>query len=177
MVCGRCLNTLKNILAEHNIVYTDLQLGRVELARPLNPTQLNDLAKTLQQHGFELLQNADQKLIAQIKQAVLEFIDEPLNRENLSQYLSKNLGKEYSALSKLFSQIEGRTLEHYFIALRVEKAKEYITYNELSFSEISDKLNFSSVAHLSAQFKKVTGMTPTAFKQLGASARIGLEKV
>lgn len=177
MVCTRCLNTLKTILAEQNIAYTDLQLGKVQLVQKLTEAEMQQLSKSLQKHGFELLHTAEQKLIAQIKTALLKFLSMPQTEDTMSLYLSNTLGRDYSGISKLFSQIEGRTLEHYFIALRIEKAKEHITYDELSFSEIADKLNFSNVAHFSAQFKKVTGMTPTAFKQLGANARIGLEKV
>lgn len=177
MVCQRCVSSVEAIFTGLGLDVHHIQLGEVELTTQPTKANLQTLSYQLSTHGFELLKDADQQLIAKIKSVVLNFVNTLEPKEKLSQHLAAALHKDYNGLSKLFSEVEGRTIENYFIAIRVERAKEYISYAELSLSEIAYKLNFSNVAHLSAQFKKVTGMTPTAFKKLGNEGRKGLEKV
>lgn len=179
MVCDRCKSSVRNLLEQLEIEFIDLELGEVSLKSPLLPNKLVELSDKLSALGFELLKDQDTQIINQIKSEVIRFVHHQPDSPNqiLSAHLSVHLNKEYSSLSKLFSQVEGRTIESFYINQRIEHAKELIIYNELSLSEIAYKLNYSSVAHLSAQFKKVTGMTPTAFKKLGPSGRKPLDKV
>lgn len=179
MVCDRCKASVANTLQELSIPHKELELGQVILAAPLKTEQKEVLEKKLQAQGFELLEDRETQLINQIKSEVIRFVHHHPAEENqsLSAHLSVHLNKEYSSLSKLFSQVEGRTIESYYIHQRVEQVKELIIYDQLSLSEIAFKLNYSSVAHLSSQFKKATGMTPSAFKKLGAKARNGLDEV
>ncbi len=177
MVCGRCLKIVEAIFKRLPANVTNISLGEANLKEKLNSEKLAQLENQLKAEGFELLQNSDQQLITQIKSSVLAYVNLAEPSKNLSDFLANKIAKDYTFLSKLFSQVEGRTIENYFILLRIEKAKEFITYDELTFSEIAYKLHFSNVAHLSAQFKKLTGMTPSAFKKLGSAGRKGLEKV
>lgn len=179
MVCDRCKSSVEGILENLKIDHSDIQLGEVSLEeRPT--TELNEkLAEELNKAGFELLQDKDSRLISRIKSEVIRFVHHARDYEGqtLSAHLSVHLNKEYSTLSKLFSTVEGRTIEHYYIQQRIEKVKELLIYDELTLSEIAFKLGYSSVAHLSGQFKKITGMTPSAFKKLGASGRQKLDEV
>ena len=179
MVCDRCKLSVANTLQELNIYYKELELGQIVLEAPLTSEKKDLLEKRLQSQGFELLEDRETQLINQIKSEVIRFVHHhsPEQNQSLSAHLSVHLNKEYSSLSKLFSQVEGRTIENYYIHQRVEQVKELIIYDQLSLSEIAYKLNYSSVAHLSSQFKKVTGMTPSAFKKLGAKARHSLDEI
>lgn len=178
MVCERCVSSVSGILGKLNIPYEGIQLGEAHLKNPLTAPQADELKNKLEEQGFELLEDKDTKLINQIKSEVIRFVHHPpTSKEALSSHLSVHLNKEYSSLSKLFSQVEGRTIENYYINQRIEYAKELVVYDELSLSEIADKLEYSSVAHLSGQFKKITGMTPSAFKKLGMAARKPLDRI
>lgn len=179
MVCDRCKSSVRHILDDLQIAFNDLNLGEVTLANPLSATQQTKLSKELSKQGFKLLEDRETQTINQIKSEVIRFVHHQPTSENqtLSAHLSVHLNKEYSSLSKLFSQVEGRTIESYYIDQRTEHVKELLIYDELSLSEIAFKLNYSSVAHLSGQFKKVTGMTPSAFKKLGPQGRKPLDSV
>ncbi|MGO4904554.1 helix-turn-helix domain-containing protein [Flavobacterium sp. W20_MBD1_R3] len=173
MVCGRCEVAVKVELEKMELPVISIKLGEVELSRELSEGEIKSLANTLTSLGFELLQEETSKMIEQIKNLVIDLVhyrNEKI-KINLSTYLSENLRQDYSALSKLFSESEGITIEHYFIAQKIEKAKELLVYNELTLSEIAIQLNYSNVAHLSNQFKKVTGFTPTHFKKLKENTR------
>lgn len=173
MVCGRCEVAVKVELEKMELPVISIKLGEVELSRELSEGEIKSLANTLTSLGFELLQEETSKMIEQIKNLVIDLVhyrNEKI-KINLSTYLSENLRQDYSALSKLFSESEGITIEHYFIAQKIEKAKELLVYNELTLSEIAIQLNYSNVAHLSNQFKKVTGFTPTHFKKLEENTR------
>ena len=170
MVCDRCRAVVKRVLAEQGLAVQHVDLGEVELEREPSPAQLEDARTALQAEGFELVDSREAAIIARIKAAIVKLVHhsaESGGRVKLGEHLSDALNKEYSSLSALFSQVEGITIEQYFLLQRLERVKELIKYDELTLSEIADRTGFSSVAHLSAQFKKLTGMTPSAFKAMG----------
>jgi AraC-like DNA-binding protein len=173
MVCGRCEMAVKLELEKMELPVISIKLGEIELSCELEEDEIERLANSLKNLGFELLEDEISKTIAQIKNRVIDLVhyrNEKI-KINLSTYLSEDLRQDYSALSKLFSEKEGITIEHYFIAQKIEKAKELLVYDELSLSEIAIQLNYSNVAHLSNQFKKVTGFTPTYFKKQKENTR------
>ena len=173
MVCGRCEVAVKSELEKMELPVISIKLGEIALSRLLLQDETEKLANNLKNLGFELLEDEISKTIEQIKNLVIDLVhyrNEKI-KVNLSTYLSEDLRQDYSALSKLFSEREGITIEHYFIAQKIEKAKELLVYDELTLSEIAIQLNYSNVAHLSNQFKKVTGFTPTHFKKLEENTR------
>lgn len=170
---------VKRLLESLHLHYTSVTLGMVELKNEPTEAQLQLLAEGLQQLGFELLDDARKKLIAKLKTIVIGQIHHGADERkyNFSQILSSKLHKEYSYLSRLFSEVEGITIEKYIINQKVEKVKELLVYDELSLSEIAFRMGYSSVAHLSSQFKKVTGLTPSYFKKLGGIHRKALDHI
>jgi AraC-like DNA-binding protein len=156
-----------------------VELGEVELQDEINDSQKEVLLKNLQTLGFDLLDDKKTKTIEKIKNLIVDLVHHKNNelKINLSDYLVENLHQDYNSLSNLFSEIENTTIEKYFISQKIEKVKELLIYNELSLSEIADLLNYSNVAHLSNQFKKITGFTPTYFKQLKDKKRIQIENL
>ncbi|NRS87335.1 AraC-like DNA-binding protein [Flavobacterium sp. 7E] len=168
MVCGRCEAAVKTVLEKMSLPVISVDLGEVILSRELISEEKQPLALALKELGFELLEDKTSKTIEKIKNLIIDLVhyqNEKL-KVNFSEFLANELHQDYSALSKLFSEVEGVTIEHYFIAQKIEKAKELLVYDELSLSQIALQLNYSNVAHLSNQFKKVTGMTPTYFKKI-----------
>lgn len=173
MVCPRCVMSVEHILQANNIPVKFVHMGEVELERRLNKDELLHLSNELNKVGFEILDDAKTQLIEKIKSLLIQKVQEE-NIEahfSLNKYLSKKLFKEYSSLSKLFPEVEGITIEQFFILQKVEKIKELLFYKEQSLSDIALNLGYSSSQHLSAQFKKMTGMTPTQFKSLGPGHR------
>ena len=156
-----------------------VELGEVELQDNITDSQKELLLKNLQALGFDLIDDKKSKTIEKIKNLIVDLVHHKNNelKVNLSDYLVENLNQDYSALSNLFSEIENTTIEKYFISQKIEKVKELLIYNELSLSEIADMLNYSNLAHLSNQFKKITGFTPTYFKQLKDKKRIQIENL
>jgi AraC family transcriptional regulator len=179
MVCNRCINAVSSLLAEFKIPYTSVQLGEVFLQKELSQKQIDTLKNRLGELGFELLDDTKKKIIEKIKNSIVKQVH--YNDQNepytLSNILSSSLHKDYSYLSRLFSEVEGITIEKYFINQKIEKAKELLVYDELSLSEIAFQLGYSSVAHLSSQFKKITGLTPSHFKKTGAGQRKSLDQI
>lgn len=161
--------SVEQILKENKLEAKDVQLGEVELVKDLSEKQLNNLSAALQKVGFELLDDQKTQLIEKIKNLLIQKVQTGNIEEHFSihKFLTESIFKDYSSLSKLFSQVEGITLEQFFILQKIEKAKEWLMYNELSLSQLSFNLGYSSTQHLSSQFKKITGMTPTQFKSLG----------
>jgi AraC family transcriptional regulator len=157
----------------------DVKMGEVELNKMPNDSQVQKINSSLKDLGFEILNNQKQKLIERIKNLLVEKIQTGQIEEHfiISDFLGKKLNKEYSQVSRLFSEVEGITVEQFFILQKIEKVKEWIVYDELTLSEIAWKLGYSSVAHLSAQFKKVTGLTPSHVKKHGSSNRKSLDKI
>ncbi len=179
MVCPRCIQAVKESLANTNIGFENVVLGEVELKKPINKQQRDQLCAELQKKGFSLLEDGNSALIANIKGLIVEqvhYAHEPL-KVNFSDYLSEKLNKEYSSLSKLFSSVESITIEKFIAAQRIERVKELLIYNEQSLTQIAFVTNYSSVAHLSSQFKKETGMTPSAFKKDNKRNRRGLDEL
>lgn len=178
MVCPRCITSVEHILNKENILFNKVSLGEVDLKENLNASQRNKLQKELEKTGFELIESRLNSIIEKIKLAVINYVGNTNNERKLklSNFILKDLPYDYSYLSDLFSSVEGITIEHYFIEQRIEKVKEFLVYDQLNFSEIAYELGFSSVHHLSSQFKKVTGLTPSYFKKVGISKRksIGL---
>ena len=179
MVCPRCIMSVEDILSKNNFAVDYVRLGEVSLIKNLTKEQLAKLEKDLNDVGFEILDNQKRQLIEQIKSLLIQKVQQGNIEEHLSifKFLTENIFKDYSSLTKLFSEVEGITIEQFFILQKIEKIKEWLTYNELSLSEIAYKLGYSSVAHLSGQFKKLTGMTPTQFKKLGPFHRNSIDKI
>ncbi|KAB1158054.1 helix-turn-helix domain-containing protein [Flavobacterium luteum] len=181
MVCQRCVMAVETILKTEGINYLKVIFGEIELEQALTEEQKTILQTKLAQIGFELIDNYTSAIIEKIKQLVIkrarneEEIDS--RKTKLSIYIATMLHHEYTYLSSLFSAIEGRTIENYFIEQRIEKAKELLIYDQLTLSQIAFQLDYSSVAHLSTQFKKITGLTPTYFKELGTLKRKALDSI
>ncbi len=167
MVCDRCRYAVQDILDDMGIGYVAVDLGEADLGdRELDARQLDQFRERVEAIGFELISDRKSRLIEGIRAGVIAYLSEfeGPERVNLSQFLADRLFHDYTHLSNLFSSVEGVTIEQYFINQRIEKVKELIVYDELSLTEIAYQLGFSSLAHLSRQFRKVTGQTPTEFK-------------
>jgi AraC family transcriptional regulator len=175
MVCPRCISAVKDVLERLNIKYIEIELGTVLFQNTINELQCNDLKKALNEIGFELLNDKKAQLIEQVKNEIIKMVHHQESSEhlaNLTEYLPNTIGHSYSSLSKLFSEIEGTTIEKYLILQKIEKAKELLFYKELNVSEIAYQLNYSSSQHFSRQFKSITGLTPREFsknKKIGRS--------
>jgi AraC-like DNA-binding protein len=168
MVCPRCISTVENICEELNIEISDLQLGELTTKTELTESKKSALGKALDNNGFELLEDSKSKLIGRIKSIIIDQIHHQTEniKINFSSFLAEKLSHEYTYLSKLFSSVEHVTIERFILKQKIGKVKELLFYNQLSLSEIAFQMDYSSVAHLSAQFKKETGMSPTEFKKL-----------
>ena len=179
MVCNRCIMVVQNELDKLGLVAKDVKLGEITLEKEPNPGQKDSLEKALAPLGFEIIDNKKSRLIENIKTIIISLVhhQDSESKTNLSEVLSSQLHHDYNYLSNLFSEVEGKTIEKYFIAQRIEKVKELLVYDELSLSEIAHRLNYSSVAYLSNQFKKVTGLTPSHFKKIRRDKRKPLDEV
>jgi len=154
-----------------------VELGEVEIIEELNSQKKSQLNKVLESYGFELIDDKKSQLIEKIKNTIVELVhySEDQLKTNFSEHISAKLHYDYNYLSNLFSEVEGTTIEKYVIAQKIEKVKELLKYDELSLSTIADKLGYSSVAYLSNQFKKQTGLTPSFYKSLRQNKRTNLE--
>lgn len=179
MVCNRCIMVVTSELQKLGITPLQAELGEVTLAQPLTDEEKTQLSTSLEALGFSLIDNKRARLIEQVKTLIIELVHYNDNnlKVNLSDYLSEKLNHDYNYISNLFSEVEGTTIEKYFIAQKIERVKELLVYDELSLNEIAFRLNYSSVAHLSAQFKKVTGLTPSHFRQIRDKKRLPLDEV
>jgi AraC family transcriptional regulator len=179
MVCDRCILVIKEQLDKAGIGYNNVSLGEVQLNNEPTPEQLDSLNRNLTAIGFELLDDKKEKLVEKIKNIIISLIhrNEDSNNKKLSAILEERLQLDYHYLSNLFSATEGSTIEKYTIRQRIERVKELLTYNELSLSEIASQMEYSSVQHLSQQFKKETGLTPTQFRELKENTRKPIDKV
>lgn len=179
MVCPRCISTVEGLLDKLKISYKKVILGEVEIEKKLSDSKRKELEQTLKLVGFELIDTRMAMLIEKIKKAVIQYISLLDNgkRSNLSTFIASEVNYEYTYISNLFSSIEGLTIEQFYILQRLEKVKELLVYDESSLGEIADKLGYSSVHHLSSQFKKVTGLTPSHFKKIGLSKRKSIDKL
>lgn len=168
MVCDRCVAAVSNIFNDLNIPIESIQLGEVETASNLSDQALGSIEAKLKEIGFERIKDIAHQLVEKIKNLIILKISELDIDEDflLSEFLSSNLHKDYSSLSKTFSQNENITLEQFFILQKIEKVKELLLYNEFTLTQIAGKLGYKSVQHLSSQFRNSTGFTPTEFKKL-----------
>jgi YesN/AraC family two-component response regulator len=179
MVCDRCKMAVKEALSESGMDFTAIDLGEVTLNNPPTSTQLNHFTERITNLGFELIEDKAARIISQIKSAVLFYVREnkSVRKLKFSVFLADKLAKDYNYLSSLFSSIEGTTIEQHLIHQKIERVKELLVYDELSLSQIAHELGYSSVQHLSNQFKKVTGLTPSHFKQVKEKKRKPLDQI
>ncbi|AWV96778.1 helix-turn-helix domain-containing protein [Arcticibacterium luteifluviistationis] len=179
MVCLCCKMTVAAELKKMGLAYSGLELGEVHLTNPITKKEKTLLKRTLHDYGLELMEDKKAILVEKIVALIISMIhdSEELPTMNFSVFLTNQLNQDYHTLSTLFSQTKGVTIEHFIILHKIERVKELIMYDELSLTEISYKLDYSSVAHLSNQFKKVTGLTPTFFKNIKNKKRIPLESL
>lgn len=179
MVCNRCIMVVKSELEKLHLDVNSVSLGRVDLNSPLEEGDKLKLKQALLPLGFEVIDDKRSRIIESIKNTIIDAVhhQDTEIKVNLSELLSRKLHLDYGYLSTLFSEIEGNTIEKYFIAQKIEKVKELLVYDELSLSEIAFKLNYSSVSYLSNQFKKVTGLTPSHFKEIKEEKRKPLDEI
>ena len=189
MVCPRCIAAVRQILGRLGAETESVELGTAVVRDPLPDALRETLRQRLQENGFELLDDRRRQLVDRISTEIIGLVHYPEEdaaagpvgtdglRVNLSDYLAERCGQDYSALSKLFSEVKGISIEKYYIAQKIERVKELLVYNELTVSEIAIRLDYSSVAHLSAQFKAVTGLSPSAFRQLRHPLRRSLDEI
>jgi len=175
----RCKILVKTELEKLGIPYISVEQGEVLLSEQLSPQRYQQLKDALSISGFEVIDDKKSLLIQKIKQLIIDMVlfSDELPVENYSSYISKKLNYNYTYLANLFSEIEGITIEHFIISNKIEKVKELLLENELNLTQIAEKMHYSSVAHLSNQFKKVTGLTPTNFKNIKENIRNSGEKL
>ena len=181
MVCHRCLLAVENVLVENAVPFQKITVGEIHLVKPLSDEQFALLNSRLAVIGLELIDNRTGGIVEKMKQLLIKKArneaGETENRMKLSSYLSQKLHHEYTYLSSLFSSVEGRTIENFFMHQRIERVKELLVYNEMTLATIAFEMDYSSVAHLSNQFKQLTGLTPSHFKQLGSVKRKLIDQV
>ena len=179
MVSNRCKMVVKEILKELNLHFILVDLGEVEIMEDISLEQREYLKKELIESGLELMDDKKSILIEKIKNIIIQMIhhSEENIKINFSDYLSEKLHHNYNYLANLFSDTQGTTIEHFIIYNKIERVKELMIYGELTITEIAYKMNYSSVAHLSSQFKKVTGLAPSHFKQLKDKRRNSIEEL
>jgi transcriptional regulator, araC family len=179
MVCDRCKMAVEQTLQRQNLHPIKVDLGEAIVEEELTETQLLTLRTALKELGFELLGDRRQQTIDLIKSSLIKLVHYQDNQSatTLSDYLISQLHQDYSSLSKLFSEVEGKTIERYYIELRIERVKELIRYDELTLTQIAQRMNYSSVAYLSSQFKAVTGMTPSQFRGMKTNTRMPLDQL
>jgi AraC-like DNA-binding protein len=179
MVCIRCKMVVKTELEKLGLHHTFVELGGAEILENITAEQRSQLDIGLRKAGLELMDDRKSMLIEKIKNIIIELVhySDKIPKSNLSDYLSEKLNYDYTYLANLFSEVQGTTIEKFFITHKIERVKELLVYDELNLKEIAFKLHYSSVSHLSSQFKKVTGLTPSHFKHLKHKRRIALENV
>ncbi len=180
MVCSRCKTVVRQELEALGHQVLTIELGEVVLEKPAAEVQLDQISERLQTHDFELLSDKKQQLIERVKTAIVELVhlqNDGLRRLKHSDYITEKVSRDYRYLSTLFSEVESITIEQYLINQKLERVKELIVYDELNLSQIADLLNYSSVSHLSAQFKSNTGMTPSQFRKIRDKKRKPLDEV
>lgn len=179
MVCPRCITAVEDILNELHYPFEKVELGEAILNETLSAYQVATLKEKLLKHGFALLEDKKDKIVEAVKIHVIQLIKHPdfKHSKKFSTLLAKEIGYDYSHISSIFTANQGITIEKYVILQKIEYVKELLSYNELTLSEIADKLNYSSLAALSAQFKSITGTTPSDFKQLTNQGRKSLDNL
>jgi len=179
MVCPRCIAAVRQTVEEVGLSILDIQLGKVNIKENASPEQKQLLKEQLAKKGFQLLDDKHSQLINAIKSIIIQEVHHKkvLSPVNFSTLLSEQLHSDYFYLSRLFSSVEGQTIERYILTQKIEKVKELLTYDEMTIAEIAYQLHYSSPAHLSTQFKKITGMSPSTFKKLQHQERRFLDEI
>jgi AraC-like DNA-binding protein len=179
MVCNRCIMMVKQVLDKLNLKYANVQLGEVDLTEGYPSDWQSQLDGELQQIGFALIDDRKTRMIEKIKNIIVKLVHQggDLPKQNLSDYLTEQLHFDYNYLSYTFSEVEQTTIEKYIINQKIERVKELLVYDELTLNEIAFQMGYSSVAHLSNQFKKVTGLTPSHFKKIKENKRKPLDEL
>lgn len=179
MVCDRCKTAVVRELENQKIAFQKVELGEVSLKEKPTVDELRAFKEGLEKLGFELIDDKKSKTIEKIKAEIIKVIHHhtEIIKTNFSTHLAMKIGKDYSTLSSLFSEVEGTTIEQYMIHQKIERAKELLVYDQYSLGQIADQLNYSSIQHLSKQFKKVTGLTPSHFKKIRPHIRKPLDRV
>ncbi len=177
MVCIRCQMAVKSELDKLGLHHTKVEIGETEIMEDLSTMQMDNLRSSLEKIGLELLDDKKNIMVERIKTIIIELVhyNEDQIKTNLSDYLSEKLNHNYTYLSNLFSEVKGSTIEKFYLSNKIERVKELLVYGELNLSEIAWKMHYSSVAHLSNQFKKMTGLTPSHFKNLRIKNRTSPE--
>lgn len=179
MVCIRCQMVVKSELEKLGLHYIYVKIGEANIKESISPKQIAQLDKALKKSGLEIMDDKKSVLVEKIKRVIIELVhysDEQI-KVNLSDYLSEKLNYDYTYIANLFVEVKGTTIEKFYLNHKIEKVKELIIYDQLTLSEIAYKMHYSSVAHLSNQFKKITGLTPSHFKELKNKRRDTLENV
>jgi YesN/AraC family two-component response regulator len=179
MVCNRCIMVVKSIFESTGYPPVHISLGEVETTNLIVDDDVAKLKKALESYGFELIDDTKSRTIEKIKNTIVQLVhhsNEDL-KVNYSNYIESHLNRDYAYLSGLFSEIEGTTIEKYIINQKIERVKELLVYDELTLSEIAYKMGYGNVAYLSSQFKKVTGLTPSYFKQVKENKRKPLDEI
>lgn len=180
MVCHRCIMVVKLELEKNNLTADAIHLGEITFKEDLSEEQTNLLKKGLSAHGFEVLDDRKAMIIEKVKNIIVTIIhitEEVDVKRNFSDIIAQQIPIEYNYISSIFSTTEGITIEQFIILQRIERVKELLVYNELSLSEIAHKLGYSNVQHLSTQFKKITGLTPSHFKLIKENKRTSLDQL
>jgi len=175
MVCNRCIKVVSQELKAHNYDVKNVSLGKIIFNQELTENEKNNIAVLLKKEGFEILQDKETQIVNEVKSLIIESIHykkEKPTYQNFSDFIANHLKMDYTYLSKLFSEIKGKTIEQFIIEQKIERVKELLKYNELTLSQISYELNYSSPQHLSRQFKQITGMTPSVFKKIGKRKKL-----
>ena len=179
MVCIRCQMVVKAELEKLGLQYIDVKIGEADIVDKISSEQIKQLDKALRKSGLLLMDNKKSIIVEKIKNAIIELVhytDDQI-KGNLSDFLSEKLDYDYTYLANLFTEVKGITIEKFYLTHKIEKVKELIVYDELNLTEIAYRMNYSSVAHLSNQFRKITGLTPSHFKKLKIKRRGTLEEV
>lgn len=179
MVCNRCVIAVRSELERLGIAVQEVELGEAKVQNDLTPEEVQYLDQSLKKLGFELINDRKSRIIEQIKNEIVYLVhhSDEILAIKLSSWLADKLHYDYTYLSNLFSEVEGTTIEKYYIAQRIEKVKELLVYDELSLAEIAEAMGYSSAAYLSSQFKKVTGLTPTFYKSIKETKRKNIDEL
>ena len=173
MVCNRCIMVVQQVFESLGYPPVRISLGNVETLIPISDGELKRLRKVLESYGFELIDDSKSRIIEKIKNIVIQSVHHSHDdlKVNYSEYIESHLNRDYAYLSGLFSEVEGTTIEKYIILQKIERVKELLVYDELNITEIAYKMHYSSASHLSNQFKKITGLTPSHYKRLKLKRR------
>jgi AraC-like DNA-binding protein len=179
MVCSRCILMVKQVLDAQQLAYSSVQLGEVDIVPGQHPNWREQLDSELHKLGFALIDDRKTRIIEKIKNLVISMIHQTHEspKHNISTYLAEQLHYDYNYLSYTFSEVENITIEKFIINQKIERVKELLVYDELSLNEIADQMGYSSVSHLSNQFKKVTGLTPSYFRKVKENKRKSLDEL